>query len=564
MGIAAHANESSKYTFVLTADTYDEYNKLKEIYSLVPFCENYAGLSFLYNKYDFPFIVSELDKIGLKNRRIDKKLYESIKSLHNITPLKIHPDLQARIKREVKPFQVEAIERMSGSPFYLLGDLMGLGKTSSALLTVMNLLAYGKASSAVIVATASSLGKWSDECSKIFGKKHGIDIVVADGGKEQRAQIFRDEHQITVINLESLARDYKQLMKYNKFKRFISNSIIVVDEAHRIKNYDTLNHKSVYALGNMALRKYALTGTPMDGKLTSIYGIFRFLHQPLFGKFSSFDKFHIKRDFFGGIDSFKNVDIVEKKAKPFILRRRKEEVLGSFPSIVEKDYIIPMTAAEQKIYKKLEKSEIQELYDSKLISEDARIDPDMEISIFSACCQWCDCPGLVDPQWKQVGSKMKALDEILEQVIEGGNKVVVFTKFKMMLDILSKYLKYDMCLLYGSMSSKERKESMDEFLANPDKKVFLMTTAGKESIDLHGTEIDGKWVDGANYLIMYDSMMNPAVNEQITGRIDRIGQQKSMTVIRLFSKGTIEETDVRDTILKRMKINKAVLEGAGL
>lgn len=544
-----------KYLRLGKDDIYEQKAKMFKL----PYVKKYTANAIECNPYDF-FLISDKIKNELKisERSISKELLDEINDIYSPRILKLHSDLEKLFVRPLRDFQLEAVERMSGHEFFLNGDEVGSGKSSMALATILNLIFHKKVARALIIATSSSIHKWGEELVKMFGKNHPFDLAVAKGTPDERMYTYRKKHQITVVNLESFNKDYQKLRDKVWGKKFLNRCVVVLDEAHRIKNVSTKSNKACCAVGRHASYRYALTGTPLDGKLQSVFGIFKYLNSDVFVNFESFKNFHIVTDYFGSVMEHLNEDVVKRKISPFMIRRKKREIINSLPDIIEKDIFVEMSDKHKKIYNEIE------LGNTKYVKKHLQLEN--SVSIFTALCQFCDDPSLVT-NLNDRSSKLNMLKELLDEIIESGNKVVVFTKFYEMLKILDKELaSYNHCVLHGAMNSDERTEAIRSFLSSVDKKVFIMTTAGKESIDLHGMNCynTGQWLEGASYLIKYDVMLNPAVNEQINGRIDRIGQTKNMTVINLFTKGTIEETDIRRALIEKMKINQLVLENEGL
>lgn len=562
------------YKFSVTAQNRKEYNRLREATDVSPYRRDIGGLSFMFNLYDFNAIVGILTEHGILDRMMNPDLAQALKDIKKVKRLEMHDDLA--FKRGLLNHQPEAVELMSGNSGFLLCDAVGLAKTSSAIAASLNLIHHGKVEHSIIMSNKSNIRKWKSEAKKMVGD---VDVVEIYGSPERRKKLWEQNHVIYVTTPDSFKRDFEKYMNNSYFKNLFANSIGCYDEVHGLKDPLSKRSQAFTRWGPMLKYRWGMTATPIDGKLETLYAIFRFVHPELFCqpkrfyKKTGFFKYHVNLDFWGNPKSYNHIELVRDKIKPFMIRRKKRDVIDGLPDIITKEYCVQLSTKEKKLYKELEKvGKFDEKKGTKgkltILSDAANArfnDTNLEVVANVAyMAMMCDSPGLIDPEWPEESSKMIALTDILEQIAED-NKVVVFTKYKMMVYVLQNYLKWDSEILCGDLTVEQRVAAQERFLTDPECRLFIMNTAGKESIDLHGIENeDGEWLDGASYMIKFDMMWNPAVNEQIDGRIDRVGQRNKMTVINMYCEDTLEDVGVRVKLLERMGINIKVLEKQGL
>jgi SNF2 family DNA or RNA helicase len=446
----------------------------------------------------------------------------------------------------------------------LLADEMGLGKTLQAIGAAVFLKSKGKAKNALIVTPASLKFNWPIEIEKFTDEKY----VVIDGTPEERiAQWLRDEVFFTIVNYELIledlfgGREYKQdeeddwetknrkarLSEKAKQRERILTPIrtrmwdfLAIDEAHQIKSHGARRTQNVKSLRSKF--RMALTGTPMDGRLEELHSVMGFVAPGLLGSKSRFFQMHIDTDFWGKVTGYKRLGEVSKRIEPYFIRRLKKDVLKDLPNKIYENRTVLLTPEERKIYKALASGGHEATEDTQAIVACIR------------CKQFCNWPKMVDEDCK-AASKMESFKEVLEEVvIQNGHKVLVFSQYKEMLNILVKVLD-KMGLKYlridGGTPKTDRAGMQAQF--NTDPQIDIMIGTEAMSMGLNFT--------GADYVVNYDDNWSPAIMNQREDRAHRIGQKNVVTVVNFICRDTIEER-IRDVIYGKNKITAEVLGDA--
>ncbi|WP_315113667.1 DEAD/DEAH box helicase [Clostridium intestinale] len=410
----------------------------------------------------------------------------------------------------------------------VLGDEMGLGKTLQAITFILS----NKNTKTLIVAPTSLIYNWRDEFNKFAPQ---LKLEILSGLPEERENKLNNIEDVDVIitSYGTLRRDI-QLYKEKKFNYFI------IDEAQNIKNASSLSAKCVKEI--KADLRFALTGTPMENSLVELWSIFDFLMP---GYLYSEEKF--KELFDKDEESIKKLSMY---IKPFILRRKKKDVILELPDKIEKNIIVDMKDEQKKVYKayvddireKMEEEIDRSGISVKLLSYLTRI---RQISLD---------PSLIMADYDGGSGKLEALLEIVQQSIEEGHKILVFSQFTSMLKIISKELKENKIKHYyldGAMKAKDRIDTVTKFNED-DTPVFLI------SLKAGGTGLN---LTGADLVIHFDPWWNPAVEDQATDRAHRFGQKNIVEVIKLIAKDSVEEKIVRLQENKKELINKVLENG---
>ncbi|MGN0027038.1 MAG: DEAD/DEAH box helicase, partial [Clostridium sp.] len=379
----------------------------------------------------------------------------------------------------------------------------------------------------LIVTPTSVLYNWKNE----FGKfAEGLKIGIIHGGLKERSKILDSykEYDVLLTTYGTLRRD----LKLYEDKSF---DFCIIDEGQNIKNKASKISEAVKSI--KANTKIALTGTPIENNLLELWSIFDFI-MPMY--LFSVEKF--KEKFIKGNDD----DLKELKEliSPFILRRLKEEVLDELPEKIEKEYIIPMATKQRQVYNSYMREVKKKLKENK----------DNKILIFSFLTklrQLCLDPSLLIEDFKEESSKIKAIEEIVEEALEANKKIIIFSQFTSALNKIGNKLKTnDIEYLYldGSINAKERLRLAEEFNEGSTNIFLISLKAGGVGLNL----------TSANIVVHFDPWWNPAVENQATDRAYRIGQKNIVEVIKLISKDTIEEKIIRLQEEKKELISKVI------
>ncbi|ENK0557410.1 DEAD/DEAH box helicase [Clostridium sporogenes] len=406
----------------------------------------------------------------------------------------------------------------------ILADEMGLGKT---IQTISFLLSENGAKS-FIVAPTSLIYNWQDEFQK-FAKT--LKIGVIHGSKEERMKVLddREKYDVLLTTYGTLKNDF-QLYKDIIF------DYCIIDEGQNIKNPLAQNTDSVKRINSKV--RFALTGTPIENNLMELWSIFDFIMP---GYLYSEERFQEK--FIDEVEA--NIDKLKTLIRPFILRREKKDVLKDLPYKIEKKFLVEMTTNQEQIYKAYMKSIKEKLKNNK---ED-------KITIFSYLTrlrQLCLDPSLIIDEYKGGSSKLRVAMELVQEGVDEGKKILLFSQFTSVLKNISKLLEkegIEYFYLDGSTNASERIKLVNEFNKNSNVKVFLI------SLKAGGTGLN---LTSANLVIHFDPWWNPAVEDQATDRAHRIGQKNLVQVIKLVCKGTIEEKIIMLQEDKKALINNVM------
>ena len=482
----------------------------------------------------------ELDEFESIDVKRDKHFNDYVKRFENIdiSSYELPKDLNADI-RSYQVYGFKWLNVLYDCGFGgILADEMGLGKT----LQVISLLAYRNSEKikSLIVTPASLVYNWYAEFNK-FAPFIKVGMVV--GNKDERSTLLthRHEYDVLITSYDLLKRD---IDLYSDI-RF---DVEVIDEAQYIKNQTTGAAKAVKEIDSK--KRFALTGTPIENRLSELWSIFNYLMPDYLYSYEYFRK-HFESPIVNDGDEYAS-NMLKKMIGPFILRRRKMDVLKDLPEKIERVYYANFDSRQKEIY------DAQVMKISKLVeNEDEKAFSTSKIAILAELMkvrQICCDPSLLLENYKGGSAKKDTCLQLIEESIDGGHKLLVFSQFTSMLEILEEELNKKKIAYYkitGATDKKERLELCNKFNKD-DVKVFLI------SLKAGGTGLN---LIGADIVIHYDPWWNEAVISQATDRTHRIGQTNTVTVYKLIAKDTLEEKILK---LQEDKQNLAdeILSGA--
>ncbi len=445
------------------------------------------------------------------------------------------------VKADLRPYQTDGVhwlERLR--KMYLngiLADDMGLGKTVQAIVALTQNREMMKEPSLVVCPT-SLLYNWKEELHRF---NSGLKALVIDGIPGQRKRLIEriDEYDVIITSYSLLQKD---IDKYEEW----TFAYVVLDEAQHIKNRGTRNAKSVKTLN--AHHKVILSGTPIENSLDELWSLFDFLMP---GFLSSYDRFVEKYIRVAGQEQQKNLEYLRKKVAPFILRRMKADVLKDLPPVSELVYHCQLTDVQKELYKSYAASALGEL--TKLVERDGFDKVQIHVlATLTRLKQICCHPAIFAKKEAEPcdSAKYEMLCDLLDTLIEGGHKTVIFSQYTKMLQIMkTDFEQKGIPFLYLDGASKNRLEIVHEFNQSKNIPVFLV------SLKAGGTGLN---LVGADTVIHYDMWWNPAVENQATDRVHRMGQQQNVSVYKLVTLNTIEEKIVEMQRRKKGIVKKVV------
>jgi superfamily II DNA or RNA helicase len=424
----------------------------------------------------------------------------------------------------------------------ILADEMGLGKTLQTLAFLSSLFKNRQlAGPALIVCPTSLVFNWVAEAQKFTPDLK----VLALHGAGRHASF--DEIPKSALIITSYALIRRDAERYQE----LEFDTLVLDEAQHIKNRQTQNAVAVKAV--RAKQRLVLTGTPMENSVLDLWSIFDFLMPGYLGAAQDFRERYeqpITRD-----KELASQTRLGRRLRPFILRRLKREVAKDLPAKLQQVSFCELTDAQQEVYKQVlavSRNEVMAAVGANGLAKSRMIVLNALLRLRQICC---DLRLLKMDEAKftdENSGKLEMFGELLEEAIDGGHRVLVFSQFVSMLTLLKEKLaadKMDFCYLDGSTTN--RGAVVEQFQANDKIPVFLISLkAGGVGLNL----------TGADTVIHFDPWWNPAVEDQATDRAHRIGQTRVVTSYKLITRGTVEEKILALQQRKRAVI-KATLGG---
>ncbi|WP_422446961.1 SNF2-related protein [Thermoanaerobacterium sp. DL9XJH110] len=423
----------------------------------------------------------------------------------------------------------------------VLADDMGLGKTLQAIAFLLSAKESGARPRTSLIVTPSTLiYNWENEIAKFAPQ---LKTTVISGTVAERRKMIKklDECDVAITSYPLLRNDVDLYSSHSFY-------CVVLDEAQHIKNFESLNARSVKKINSHA--RFALTGTPMENSPAELWSIFDFIMPGYLYSYKKFNE-NYQKPILNGDDGA--LQELRKLISPFVLRRTKKEVLKELPEKIETTLKVDLTPQQKKLYlsylMKI-KGEIEEKIEREGFEKS-------RMHIFSGLLrlrQICCHPGVFIENYRGSSGKMELLEELLEGLVEGGHRVLIFSQFTSMLSLIKKNLeKMNIRYAYldGSTGVSERKKIVDDFNNGAGQVFLLSLKAGGVGLNL----------TSADTVIHFDPWWNPAVEEQAADRAYRIGQENNVQVFRLITRGTIEEKI--DELQKKKKdlVDSIVSEG---
>ena len=398
----------------------------------------------------------------------------------------------------------------------ILADDMGLGKTVQVLSYLLAMKESGQRLPSLIVCPASLVLNWQEECQKFTPQ---LSCVAVDGDATHRAELAKQwaEADLVVTSYDLMRRD-EELYSGQQFYACI------LDEAQAIKNHTTQKYKAVCGVNSKV--RFALTGTPVENRLGELWSIFSFLmpgYLPPYKTFCArFEKPIVQED---DKDALRRLN---QLTGPFILRRMKSEVLKELPPKTENLHRIELDEQQRKLY-------LAAVVDAREKLRAAK--PEDKMAVFAVLMRLreiCCDPRLVADNWDGGSAKLDACMELVTAAVEGGHRILLFSQFTSMLELLAKRLDeagVSHFTLQGSTPKPVRAELVRRFNSGEADVFLISLRAGGTGLNLTAADI----------VIHYDPWWNVAAQNQATDRAYRIGQRNPVQVYKLIAQDTIEE-----------------------
>lgn len=423
--------------------------------------------------------------------------------------------------------------RMGG----ILADDMGLGKTLQVIAAIVWAKEKEGAAPSLVVAPTSLVYNWLAEVQRFAP---GLSATVIEGNQQQRQQRWKQlaegaDTDIIITSYPLLRRDSEEIGE-------MPFRFVVLDEAQHIKNPQSL---AAVAAGKLNGRtRIALTGTPMENNPGELWSIFHFALPGYLSTMQQFMRAHGD----GG-----NLELLRRRIRPFLMRRLKADVLPELPDKIESRVLADMPLSQRNLYAAAA-MRLRERVESVLYTKGLGRGRMEVLSAITQLRQICCHPSLVVEDYAGSSGKLDALMELLGGALSSGRRVLLFSQFTSMLEILRRTLHAEnvkTMYLDGKTPVIKRLEYVSRFNEGEGQVFLISLKAGGAGLNL----------TGADMVIHYDPWWNPAAEDQATDRAHRIGQHRVVQVIRLITRGTIEEQVARLSERKRALFDAVVTAG---
>lgn len=440
------------------------------------------------------------------------------------------------LKVSLYDYQREGVLFAARAGRCLIGDDMGLGKTVQAIATAEIMARLFGVERVLIVCPTSLKHQWEREIQRC--SKRSVEVV--SGLRARREIHFAADAFFKITNYDTVYRDLDLIASW-------SPDFVILDEAQRIKNWNTRTARSVKKIA--APYALVLTGTPLENRLEELISIVQFVDRFRLGPTFRLLHEHQVRDGDGKVIGYQHLDKLGRTLGPVLVRRHKDEVLDQLPERIDSNIFVPMTELQRKHH--AENHEIvarivQKWRRYRFLSE---ADQRRLMIALQRMRMACDNSYLVDHR-SDHGHKADEAATLLDEILETpGVKAVVFSQWLRMHELLVRRFedrRWAHVLFHGGLSSNKRKEALDRFRDDANCRVFLSTDSGGVGLNMQH----------ASVVLNMDLPWNPAVLEQRIGRVHRLGQRQPVRVLNFVAQGTIEEG-----MLAVLKFKKSLFAG---
>ncbi len=475
-----------------------------------------------------PFVKSSLDAldgVDVENPAAWRQRAEQQNRAAELAPV----PLPSLMEERLRPYQKEGVywlRFLETSGFCgLLADEMGLGKTIQALtwLQLERVRPEARELPALIVCPTSIVENWAVEAA---ANAPDLKVLMMSGPDRHTHWPTLASHHLVITSYALMRRDLDRYLE----REF---AVVLLDEAQHIKNRSTQNAVSAKKL--RAHHRLVLTGTPVENSVSDLWSILDFLMPRYLGPHDTFRARYEQPISRGGPDGAMAQVHLRRKLHPFLLRRLKTEVAKELPPKIEKVAPCTLTPDQKVVYAELlqrSRRQLQALVSAKGVNGSRMEILTTLMRLRQACCH-LDLLKLEGVKSQQPSAKMDLFFELLDEALDGGHRVLVFSQFVAMLTILRNELeRREIRYSYLDGSSKDRLQIVHTFNQDRDIPVFLISLkAGGSGLNL----------TGADTVIHFDPWWNPATENQATDRAYRIGQRRTVYSIKLITTGTVEE-----------------------
>jgi hypothetical protein len=538
--------EKKGRTYLLDVDAIET---ARDVFSDCSVGPGEAAGSFRMNTIQSAYVQSALESLDGVDLEVSPEWAQQAQMQNRnakLEPVALDPRLDG-ILRDYQKEGVYWLRFMERSGFCgILADEMGLGKTLQTLtwLQLQRESSDAQHAPALIICPTSLVDNWAEEAEKFTPDMRVLRMHGADRHQHWDAV---GESDLVITSYALIRRDLEHYLQH----RF---SVAALDEAQHIKNRTTQNSTAVKQV--QAHHKLVLTGTPIENSVTDLWSIMDFLMPGYLGNHKVFRENYELPIQNGGPDAELAQLKLRRKLHPFLLRRLKKDVAKDLPDKIQRVAHCTLSKDQHLVYKQLlnsAKKEIGGLVDAKGFNKSRMQVLKILLQLRQTCCH-LDLLKLPNLKSEFPSGKMDLFFELVDEALNAGHRILVFSQFTSMLAIIrdeleERKLKY--CYLDGA--TKDRQDRVHTFNSDRSIPLFLISLkAGGSGLNL----------TGADMVIHFDPWWNPAVEEQATDRAHRIGQKKTVYSVKLITKGTVEEKVLQMQLRKKSVID-ATLEQEG-
>ena len=448
----------------------------------------------------------------------------------------------AALKVPLYPYQVDGMLHLAFTERALLGDEMGLGKTVQAVAACALLRELRGLERVLVVCPVSLKAEWEEQ----IGKFTDLPLRFVQGTKPARLACYERPAFFTIANYEQVIRDVADV------NRRLRPDVVILDEAQRIKNWNTQTARTIKRLDS----RYAflLTGTPIENRIDEIYSIIDYIDPHVFGPLFRFNRTFYQLDERGRPIGYRNLDELQRRIRPLLLRRRKDQIEAQLPERVDNNYFVPMSAPQTEMYGDYYERVVRlaAIAQRRPLTREEQ----EKLQRWLACMRMlCDTPYILTPD-DRTCPKIHELEAVLEDLdVRRAQKAIVFSEWERMLELvreLAREMHLGFAWHTGSVPQARRREEIRRFKSDPGCRLFLSTDSGGLGLNLQA----------ASVVINLDLPWNPARLEQRIARAWRTHQTRSVHVVNLISEGTIEHR-MLGTLAAKQQLADGVLDGRG-
>ncbi|MBE9059107.1 DEAD/DEAH box helicase [Sphaerospermopsis sp. LEGE 08334] len=492
-------------------------------------------------------VIEKLPVVSFDASGALQELLGTLTNNQDIQPLPTPENFQGKLR----PYQERGAAWLAFLERWGLGaclaDDMGLGKSVQFIVFLLHLQEQNALENpTLLVCPTSVLGNWAKEVKKFAPK---LKVLEYHGDKRPKGKSFTaivNKYDLVITSYSLVQRDINLLKTMNW-------QIVVLDEAQNIKNADSKQSQAVRKLETTF--RIALTGTPVENRLQELWSILDFLNPGYLGNKQFFQRrFAMPIEKYGDTASLSQL---RSLVQPFILRRLKTDksIIQDLPEKQEMTVFCGLTAEQGELYQQLVDESLVEIDSAEGLQRRGMI-----LGLLVKLKQICNHPAQFLKESnlsKHNSGKLQRLEEMLEEVVVEENRALIFTQFaewgKLLKPYLEKRLGREIFFLYGSTSKKQREEMIDRFQHDPQGPPIMILSLKAGGVGLNLTR--------ANHVFHFDRWWNPAVENQATDRVFRIGQTKNVQVHKFVCTGTLEEK-INEMIESKKQLAEQVV-GAG-